>query len=101
MNNLNIKKNMTLEVLKRRAHEKMWKGPGGFTDYDVYRSMIEVGQKRFGKLHTEGVEVSISVRELSLLARVSYSGTVRSLRRLEQAGLITRALRGGGTKAGS
>ena len=75
----NTLKDIALEDLRRRASSlPAFRGRGGLTDRDVYRSLIEVGQEH-GTLWDHGIRVSVSVRELSRRARISYASTLRSL----------------------
>jgi hypothetical protein len=89
-----------LHILEDRLSSALFKGMGGFTDLDVLYSLIEVGRK-YGKPHAEGVEVSISVRDLAEFARVGSDTVIKSLRRLGQSGLVKRGSRGKGTNSGS
>src|SRR5215213_9567722 len=68
-----------LETLRRQASSEMeWGGKGGFTDRDLYLSLVGVAQKH-GKDHPEGIEVSVSMRELSRIARVGRKAVSRAL----------------------
>jgi hypothetical protein len=97
----NIRKSVTLEELVRRSSERAWEGKGGLTDRDVYRSLVETAHKH-GRVRPEGIEVRISVRELSRKARVGYRATLRSLNdRLIPAGLVERSAGGWGTQSGA
>jgi hypothetical protein len=90
-----------LDELRRRASERDWRGKGGLTDRDVYLSLIEVAQDH-GSVCDDGMRISISVRELSRRARISYASTLRSLNnRLVPAGLVTRSAGGWGQTSGS
>jgi hypothetical protein len=90
-----------LDELRRRASERDWRGKGGLTDRDVYLSLIEVAQDH-GSVCDDGMRISISVRELSRRARISYASTLRSLNnRLVPAGLVTRSAGGWGRTSGS
>jgi DNA-binding MarR family transcriptional regulator len=91
---------LKLQILEDRLHSVPFKGMGGFTDLDVLDSLIELGRK-YGKPHTEGVEISISTRDLALEARVSRVTIVNSLKRLKKSGWIMRGDRGRGTNSGS
>ncbi len=63
---------LRLQVLEDRLRSSLFKGMGGFTDMDVLDSLIEVG-KKYGKLHAEGVEISISTRNLALVVTGPHS----------------------------
>jgi hypothetical protein len=77
-----------LDELRRKAYEREWRGKGGLTDRDLYFSLIDVAQDH-GSVCDDGLRISISVRELSQRARVSYASTLRSLNeRLIPAGLV-------------
>ena len=90
-----------LDELRRRASDRAWRGKGGLTDRDVYLSLIEVAQDH-GSVCADGMRISISVRELSRRARISYASTLRSLNdRLIPAGLVTRSSGGWGRTSGS
>ena len=91
---------LRLQILEDRLSSAPFKGMGGFTDLDVLDSLIEVG-KRYGTLRPEGVEVSISVRDLAEVARVGSDTVVNSLKRLGECGWVWRGSRGEGSKSGS
>jgi hypothetical protein len=91
---------LKLQILEDRLHGVPFKGMGGFTDLDVLDSLIELG-KKYGKPHAEGVEISISIRDLALEARVGNVTIVNSLERLKGSGWIMRGDRGRGTNSGS
>ncbi len=91
---------LRLQILEDRLRSVPFKGMGGFTDLDVLDSLIEVGRK-YGKLHPEGVEISISVRDLALVARTSKDTILKSIKRLRKAGWIKRSNYGQGTNSGS
>jgi predicted transcriptional regulator len=91
-----------LEALRRKASSEIeWRGKGGFTDRDVYLSLVEEAQEH-GRPHPEGIVLSISMRELSRIARVGRKAVSRSLNeRLIPAGLVKRATTGWGARSGS
>jgi len=91
---------LRLQVLGYRLSGIPFKGMAGFTDLDVLEALIEVG-KKYGKLHSEGVEISISTRDLALVARVSRDTIFKSIMRLTEDGWIKRSSRGEGTDSGS
>ncbi len=91
---------LKLHILEDRLSSAPFKGMGGFTDLDVLDSLIEVG-RRYGNPHPEGVEVSISVRDLAVVARVGKDTVNNSLKRLIEAGRVLRGSRGKGTHSGS
>ncbi len=91
---------LKLKILANKLQQWHPKGMGGFTDRDVIRALIEVGE-RYGKPHPEGVEVSISVRELAQRARVDRQTIQKSLERLGESGWVERSDRGRGTHSGS
>ena len=91
---------LKLKALEIRLQNTNFKGVGGFTDLDVLSALIEIGE-RYGKLHFQGVEVSISVRDLALRARVTKETILNSLKRLENGGWLKRSNRGHGTHSGS
>jgi DNA-binding MarR family transcriptional regulator len=90
-----------LEEPRRRASARPWRGKEGFTDRDVYRTLIEEAQEH-GSVCEDGIRVSISVRELSRRARISRRSTLRSLNdRLIPAGLVKRSTGGWGETSGT
>lgn len=89
-----------LEFLKTSAVKRVWKGKGGLTDRDIYLSSVEVSEVH-GTPHEKGVEISISVRDLALRAKVSKRTVINSLKRLQQDHLIERASGGKGIESGS
>lgn len=91
---------LRLQVLEDRLRSAPFKGMGGFTDLDVLDSLIEVGRK-YGKLHAEGVEVSISTRNLAEVARAGHDTILKSIKRLREAGWVRRSSRGTATESGS
>ena len=91
---------LKLHALEDRLRGAPFKGMGGYTDLDVLQSLIEVGMK-YGKLHPEGIEISISTRDLALISRVSRATIINSLRRLGESGMVMRWDRGRGTNSGS
>jgi hypothetical protein len=91
---------LKLHALEDRLSSALFKGMGGFTDLDILYSLIEVG-KRYGKPHAEGVEVSISVRDLAEVARVGSDTVSNSLKRSGRDGWVFRASKGRGTHSGS
>jgi hypothetical protein len=91
---------LKLKILANKLQQWHPKGMGGFTDRDVIGALIEVGE-RYGKPHPEGVEVSISVRELAQRARVDRQTVQESLKRLGESGWVNRSNRGKGINAGS
>lgn len=92
---------LKLQILEDQLRSLLpFKGMGGFTDLDVLDSLIEVGRK-YGRLHPEGVEISISTRDLALVARSSNTTIINSLKRLRTAGWVSRSNHGVGTNSGS
>jgi hypothetical protein len=59
MSRTNSITSVKLEQLRRRASEMPWTGKGGLTDYDVYRSVIEVA-KEHGSVCEDGIRVNIA-----------------------------------------
>src|SRR5215212_8529380 len=101
MGQTNSVRNARLEELKRRESELAWRGKEGLTDRDVYRTLIEEALEH-GSLSEDGIRVSISVRELSQRARISYRATLKSLNdRLIPAGLVKRSSGGRGQTSGT
>lgn len=91
---------LKLQILEDQLRSLPFKGMGGYTDLDVLDSLIEVGRK-YGRLHPEGVEISISTRDLALVARSSNTTIINSLKRLKKAGWVSRSSHGLGTNSGS
>ena len=91
---------LKLQVLEDRLRSSPFKGMGGFTDLDVLDSLIEVGRK-YGMPHAEGVEISISTRNLASVARAGHDTIINSLARLKGSGYVKRWNRSRGTNSGS
>ncbi len=91
---------LKLQVLEDRLRSETCKGMAGFTDLDVLDALIEVG-RRYGKAHAEGVEVSISTRDLALVARSGNDTIINSHKRLEKTGWAKRWNRSRGANSGS
>jgi len=91
---------LKLQVLEEKLRSVPFKGMGGFTDLDVLDSLIEVGRK-YGKLHAEGVEISISTRSLAEVARAGHDTILKSIKRLREAGWVRRSSHGTGTESGA
>lgn len=90
-----------LEVLRHRlSSNRLWRGKGGLTDRDVYHALLEEAQKH-RRVRDEGMEVSISTRDLSLRTRISHRSVLRSLKRLAATGLVQRSSTGWGTRSGT
>jgi hypothetical protein len=78
-----------------------WRGMGELSARDVYVALI-IFARRHGTLIPTGVRVSISIRDLALLAAVSKRTAHYALKRLKAAGVV-RADNAGraGTKSGA
>ncbi len=91
---------LKLQVLDDSLRSAPFKGMAGFSDLDVLDSLIEVGRK-YGKPHAQGVEVSISTRQLAEIARTGQDTIVNSLKRLAKVGWVKRWNRSRGSNSGS
>lgn len=79
-----------LMALSKKLETLPWKGMAGFTDWDMLDALIEVGM-RHGKDHPDGVEVSISYRQLSQVAEVGGLSTIsKSIGRLNVKGFLNK-----------
>lgn len=76
-----------------------WPGRGGPSDRDVFRALLEVA-KTYGKLRSNGIEVSASTRQLALDAAVGKDTVMKALGRLEHKhGFLGRVKSGGAREA--
>ena len=81
-----------LDFLERLEHYLLeqlsrWKGSAALTDRNVLQALISVA-KQHGVIYANGVEVSISQRELAERAGVTLSTVNRSLARLGKKGMV-------------
>jgi predicted transcriptional regulator len=91
---------LRVKAFEDKLHSEIFKGMGGFTDLDIAKTLVEIARK-YGKHHPSGVEVSISVRELALSARVTSTTACASLTRLSESGWVSRSNRGRGANSGA
>jgi hypothetical protein len=66
-----------------------WRGIGGKSERDVMVALIKLAGQH-GRLVEDGVQVSVSIRELALLAAISKRSAIRVVKRLVEAGWISR-----------
>jgi hypothetical protein len=79
-----------VEDLERRQAAADWTGPGGDADEDLYLTLAANAIKH-GKIHADGIRVTVSWGTLALEARIGSSRTVgKGLARLEKRGLLYR-----------
>jgi len=82
----------TLEALagvERELWGRSWSGMGELSSRDVLVSLIKLAREH-GEKVAAGVRVSVSVRDLALMAAVSKPTAIRAYRRLVAGGLIRK-----------
>jgi hypothetical protein len=88
-----------LERLLIWARTQPWQGRRGPTLRAIYITLIDEGL-RHGTEHRDGIEISISVRELSERANVWDQATRQALKRLVDDGFLKRSRGSDGDKSG-
>lgn len=90
-----------LKRLNLNVPHLAWPGRGGETDLSIYRTLLELaGCHGRSTAAFDGVEVSVSVRQLAERVRLSVSSVHASLQRLTIAERVSRASKGQGEDSG-
>lgn len=89
-----------LRKLEYEAWCRPWRGKKGLSARAAYLALIRVA-KIHGVDHPEGVEISISTRDLALEAGLSDKTNLSALQTLYEEGLAKRGKKGTVSKAGS
>ncbi|MDP8952339.1 MAG: DUF3854 domain-containing protein, partial [Actinomycetota bacterium] len=80
---------LAVENLERRFWDFEWKGMGGHSARDVYLKLVEAA-RRHGKIHPDGLRIVKAQGPLSVEAKVSSRTLWKSVKRLEEWGLLYR-----------
>jgi DNA-binding MarR family transcriptional regulator len=90
-----------IRTLENRWWSTAWRKVGGKTEASIVRALLTLA-KRHGELIPAGVRVSISVRDLALMAGVSFVTVSKATKRLREKGWLRKddGMRNG-TEAGA
>ena len=86
---LDEKLRAVVQDLEQRFWAEEWKGRGGHSDRDVALKLIEAAT-RSGKVHPDGIRISVSWGVLQVKAKVSRQTLAKALARLEERGFCYR-----------
>lgn len=78
-----------LEAVGERLVHGRWVGQAGQSERAVLAALVWYAW-RFGRLHPEGVSLTLDVRSLALRAGTETKTVIKALKRLEQAGRVRR-----------
>jgi hypothetical protein len=78
-----------VKVLEKMWWSTAWKKVGGKTEASIVRALLALA-KRHGESIPAGMRVSISVRDLALIAGVSFVTVSRATKRLRQRGWVRK-----------
>lgn len=78
-----------LEAVGERLAHGRWGGQGGQSERAVLAALVWYAW-RFGRLHPEGVSLTLGVRSLALRAGTEVKTVIKALKRLERAGRVRR-----------
>lgn len=87
-----------LEHLTPHLFQPTWKGTAGATDRDVYLNLLHQASLK-GVVVEDGVRISISTRDLTMLAGTTRDGIRSSIRRLRRSNFITLLKEGKGNRS--